>query len=272
MINSTKISGFKRRKYRTSCWMSSFITKGVLNGEQLTDETSLALKIIKNQYCFWNGLEDTTVGPIRQYNHHKNNFIWILYSDHHGTTVCGKYLNEVFMLLILVAAWKIKWHNCFQNIQVYIRFFSECVALHNSKFLKILLLYHLVCYVTWLEAILDDLQTRPSRRTLLCFWNNSLVVQKLQIELIFFAVSNVKIGQEALFFQYTLELNCRWEGEGCGGGGGWGHFAVFGKNYCILIIREYKLEKTSVAYEIDASSLTILLGTPTIKHQKVIKI
>ena len=51
-----------------------------------------------------------------------------------------------------------------------------------------------------------------------------------------------------------------------------GHFAVFGKNYCILIIREYKLEKTSVAYKIDASSLTILLGTPTIKHQKVIKI
>lgn len=99
------------------------------------------------------------------------------------------------------------------------------------------------------------------------------MVQKLQIELIFFAVSNVKIGQEALFFQYTLELNCRWKGGGgCGGGGGWGHFAVFGKNYCILIIREYKLEKTSVAYEIDASSLTILLGTPTIKHQKVIKI
>ena len=61
-------------------------------------------------------------------------------------------------------------------------------------------------------------------------------------------------------------------GGGGGGGGGWGHFAVFGKNYCILIIREYKLEKTSVAYEIDASSLTILLGTPTIKHQKVIKI
>ena len=217
MINSTKISGFKRRKYRTSCWMSSFITKGVLNGEQLTDETSLALKIIKNQYCFWNGLEDTTVGPIRQYNHHKNNFIWILYSDHHGTTVCGKYLNEVFLLPILVAAWKIKWHNCFQNVQVYIRFFSECVALHNSKFLKILFLYHLVCYVTWLEAILDDLQTRTSHRTLLFFWNNSLVVQKLQIELIFFAVSNVKIGQEALFFQYTLELNCRWEG----GGGVW---------------------------------------------------
>ena len=99
------------------------------------------------------------------------------------------------------------------------------------------------------------------------------MVQKLQIELIFFAVSNVKIGQEALFFQYTLELNCRWEGGGgCGGGGGWGNFAFFGKKYCILIIREYKLEKTSVAYEIDASSLTILLGTPTIKHQKVIKI
>ena len=38
--------------------MSSFITKEVLNGDQLTDETSLALKIIKNQYCFWNGLEE----------------------------------------------------------------------------------------------------------------------------------------------------------------------------------------------------------------------
>ena len=37
----------------------------ILNGEQLTDETiKLTLKILKNQYFFWNGFEDTTLGPI----------------------------------------------------------------------------------------------------------------------------------------------------------------------------------------------------------------
>ena len=77
------------------------------------------------QYPSWNGFEDTTLGPIRQYSHHKKNFIEILYSDHHWTTMCGKSLNEVFMLPILVVAWKMKWYNCFQNIQVYIRFFKE---------------------------------------------------------------------------------------------------------------------------------------------------
>ena len=86
--------------------MSSFITEQILNGEQLTDETiNLALKILKNQCSSWNGgFEDTTLGPIQQYSHHKNNFIQILYSDHHCKTVCGKSLNEVFMLPILVVA------------------------------------------------------------------------------------------------------------------------------------------------------------------------
>ena len=45
--------------------MSSFISEQILNGEQLTDETiKLTLKILKNQYFFWNGFEDTTLGPI----------------------------------------------------------------------------------------------------------------------------------------------------------------------------------------------------------------
>ena len=105
IINSTKISAVERGKCRTDSRMSSFITEQILNGEQLTDETiNLALKILKNQYPSCNGFQDTIVGPIRQYSHHKKNFTQILYSDHHWTTVCGKSLNEVFMLPILVVA------------------------------------------------------------------------------------------------------------------------------------------------------------------------
>ena len=40
----------------------------------------------------------------------KRIFLQILYSDHHWTTVCGKSLNSVFMLPILVVAWKMKWY------------------------------------------------------------------------------------------------------------------------------------------------------------------
>ena len=70
IINSTKISTLERRKGRTSCRMSGFITEQILNGEQLTNETiSLALKIIKNHYSSWSGIEGTTFGPIRQCNH-----------------------------------------------------------------------------------------------------------------------------------------------------------------------------------------------------------
>ena len=108
IINSTKTSVLKREKCRTSSRMSSFITEQILNSEQLTDETNLALKILKNQYSYWNGFEDTTLGPIRQYSYHKKKFIQILYSDHHWTTVCGKSLNEVFMLPSLVVASKMK--------------------------------------------------------------------------------------------------------------------------------------------------------------------
>ena len=65
IINSTKISALERGKCRTSSRMSSFISEQILNGEQLTDETiKLTLKILKNQYFFWNGFEDTTLGPI----------------------------------------------------------------------------------------------------------------------------------------------------------------------------------------------------------------
>ena len=105
IISSTKISAVKRGKCRTSSRMSSFITEQILNGEQLTDETiNLALKILKKQYPSWNGFEDTTLGPIRQYSHHKKKFIQILYSDHHWAILCGKSLNEVLMLPILVVA------------------------------------------------------------------------------------------------------------------------------------------------------------------------
>ena len=71
--------------------MSSFITEQILNGEQLTDETiNIALKILKNQYSSWNSFENTTLGPVRQYSHHKKIFVQILYSEHHWATVCGK--------------------------------------------------------------------------------------------------------------------------------------------------------------------------------------
>ena len=87
IISSTKISAVERGKCRTSSRMSSFITEQISNGEQLTDETiNLTLENLKKQYPSWNGFEDTTLGPIRQYSHHKNNFIQIPYSDHHWTT------------------------------------------------------------------------------------------------------------------------------------------------------------------------------------------
>ena len=35
-------------------------------------------------------------------------------------------------------------------------------------------------FITWLEATMDDLQTRPLRQILLFLWNNSLTVWKLQ--------------------------------------------------------------------------------------------
>ena len=39
------------------------------------------------------------------------------------------------------------------------------------------------CYITWLDATLDDLQTRPLRQILLFFRNNSLAVKKKQRKL-----------------------------------------------------------------------------------------
>ena len=46
---------------------------------------------------------------------------------------------------------------------------------------KVLLLYHLVRYINWLDAILDDLQTRPLRQILLILQNNILAFVKLQM-------------------------------------------------------------------------------------------
>ena len=66
-------------------------------------------------------------------------------------------------------------------------FLADAVFTYSSSFfnpwkipwnwiLKILLLCHLVCYKTWWDATLDDLQTRPLRQILLFLWNNSLAV------------------------------------------------------------------------------------------------
>ena len=72
-INSRKISTLERRKFRTSCRTSSFITDQILNGEQIIND--LVLKSIKNQYSYLNEFENTTVGQIRQHYHHKKNSI-----------------------------------------------------------------------------------------------------------------------------------------------------------------------------------------------------
>ena len=65
----------------------------------------------------------------------------------------------------------------------------------NRPFLKILLLYHLVCYINWLDATLYDLQTRPLCQILLFTRSNSLAVLKLQTDTIcvnFFFMSYTK--------------------------------------------------------------------------------
>ena len=51
----------------------------------------------------------------------------------------------------------------------------------EQLFLKIILLYHLVCYITWLGATLDDFQTRPLRQILLFLRNNSLTVENYKL-------------------------------------------------------------------------------------------
>ena len=45
-----------------------------------------------------------------------------------------------------------------------------------SFFIKILLLYHLVCYITWLDTTLGNLQARSLCWILLFLWNNSLAI------------------------------------------------------------------------------------------------
>ena len=45
--------------------------------------------------------------------------------------------------------------------------FNSWKVLWNCETLKILLLYHLVCYITWLDVTLDNLQTKPLRQILL---------------------------------------------------------------------------------------------------------
>ena len=46
------------------------------------------------------------------------------------------------------------------------------------------LLSKLFCYITWLEATVDDLQARLLRHILLFLWNNGLTVYILQTGLI----------------------------------------------------------------------------------------
>ena len=46
----------------------------------------------------------------------------------------------------------------------------------NSLLSKFFFLYHLVLYITWLDATMDDLQARPLRQILLFLWNNRLTV------------------------------------------------------------------------------------------------
>ena len=58
--------------------------------------------------------------------------------------------------------------------QILVRCIRDCIHSKGNwiVFLKILLLHHLFCYITWLDATPDNLQTRPLRQILLFLWNN----------------------------------------------------------------------------------------------------
>ena len=61
------------------------------------------------------------------------------------------------------------------QISVY-NFQSMKSPVELKPYLTIFLLYDLVCYITWLDATVEDLQTRPLGKILLFLRNISLMV------------------------------------------------------------------------------------------------
>ena len=62
------------------------------------------------------------------------------------------------------------------------------------------------CYISWLDATLDDLQMRPLRQILLFFQNNSLTVWNLQTGLCLAHLSNS--GKFSMYRDYNImEIN-----------------------------------------------------------------
>ena len=60
------------------------------------------------------------------------------------------------------------------------------------------LLYH------WLNAIMDDLQTRPLRQILLFLWNNSLTFWKLQTVMLVFSLTKHLLKLRQIFSVHAL--------------------------------------------------------------------
>ena len=85
-----------------------------------------------------------------------------MYSVGHETFYFKKYLRAAASENLSDAAWKV------------IQSIKSPVELNSLS--KILLLYYLVYYITWLYATVADLQTRPLRQILLFLWNNGMTV------------------------------------------------------------------------------------------------
>ena len=60
------------------------------------------------------------------------------------------------------------------------------------------------CYITWLNAIMDDLQTRPLRQILLFLWNNSLTFWKLQTVMLVFSLTKHLLKLRQIFSVHAL--------------------------------------------------------------------
>lgn len=137
-INSMRISAIKKEKCRSGSRMSSFITKQILNGEQLVDETiNLTLKILKNsnptgvvlKILLWDQFNNVLVIKRISLKH-----FTLIINQHQW--VVNLYM-RYFKLLIVTVAWKMKRCNCFQNIQVNIKLCSEYIPLHHWCFLVV---------------------------------------------------------------------------------------------------------------------------------------
>ena len=80
----------------------------------------------------------------------------------------------------------------------------------NNLFIKILLLYHLVCYITWSDGILGDFQKIPLLQILLFFRNESLAVLKLQTNSLEYAKNSSRKWRTPVFCGNKCNLQDKW--------------------------------------------------------------